>query len=1110
MLSVPTATFRPMRINLRHGTVRAGCEKGILRERSSVAISLGLMKNLARYVSALALFSALALPSSAQVRVWQGTLPLPTYDEGPPDPNPPFDQFATTRFNYPYTLRTNLTARRTDHQWRAIFLENEYLKCSILPDLGGHLYTCIDKINGLPMFYANPSIKKANIGYRGAWAAFGVEYNFPVSHNWMSLSPINFAFAQNPDGSASVTVGNVDRVYGMEWNVEMVLRPKSTVLEQRVTLSNRSDVRHRFYWWNNAGVQVWDDSHVEYPMRFVASHGFTEVQPWPVDSSGHDLSIIRNQTGGPVSWFVHGSREPFMGVWNPHTNSGTVHFANYDELPAKKIWSWGVDADGLDWRKALSDNDSAYAEVQAGLFRNQETYAFLQPRQTINFSEYWMPARGIGGISRANLSGVLALKRQGSALIVGFNANQPLSAATVSVSDGNTQVWSGQVDLVPESTWSREITLANGDRKYTVAIRDRTGAVVIQQTEGGYDWTPAAEIKVGPQPSYHVPPAESRAEDDWIQLGETQELNGNPLLAMQTYSDLLKKHANSDAALKAAGRLSAILFHYRDAVSFLEPVLGRNTTDAETAYYLGVAYEGLEVPEKARTAFEIAYRLPQWRAAAAIRLAELSARGQTLDHARLYLTNALQSTPKDVRAAEELVAIQEALGMKQQAHELAQEWQRRAPLSNFIRHELGTADPQQLANDDSRILNIAAEYMRLGLYRSALDVLSFSYPDPVPDQSEPGAISPVHDPMLAYYRAYCRTKLGDSGVADSKVAATLPTDYVFPSSAEDLIVLRGATQANTSDANAHYLLGTLYFSRGLTDEALAEWHQARTLNPKIPVLDASIGLALLRVKNDPDAALEAFREGIHNDQRNEAVYLGADQALSVLKHPSKERVQALELYPEPSQMPNEVVFELAMNLAESGDFNRAAALFRNRFFPREEGGTNVRQVWVELQLQRVLDHAKNNHCQAAISIANSMGSPVQDIAFTKDGLEPFLNSARTNYLLGQVDSQCGKRDEARKHFENAAAKSYAAEIAWAWLAAKQLPGFDQSQWNSRLQTALEQARAISDSSWWMYNSGMLNRALGREQQAQQLFRDTFLLPDRLLSYHLAREAAASQ
>src|SRR5467141_107465 len=237
-----------------------------------------------------------AVPIQAQVRVWEGVLNLPAYEEGAPDPNPSFDQFAIGRFSYPYTLRKQITDQRTEHQWRAIYLENEYLKCSVLPDLGGHIYTCIDKISGQPMFYANPSIKKARIGYRGAWAAFGVEFNFPVSHNWMSMSPVDFAYASHEDGSASITVGNVDRVYGMEWTVELILRPGSTVLEQRVRLSNRSDVRHRFYWWSNAGVQIWDDSRIEYPMRFAASHGFTEVQPWPVDAAGKDLSIIKNQT----------------------------------------------------------------------------------------------------------------------------------------------------------------------------------------------------------------------------------------------------------------------------------------------------------------------------------------------------------------------------------------------------------------------------------------------------------------------------------------------------------------------------------------------------------------------------------------------------------------------------------------------------------------------------------------------------------------------------------------------------------------------------------------------------------------------------------------------
>ncbi|PYT44133.1 MAG: hypothetical protein DMG47_12015, partial [Acidobacteria bacterium] len=261
----------------------------------------------------LLFLSVSAVPVRAQVHVWEGTLNLPAYAEGAPDPNPPFDQFATGRFNYPYTLRKEISDKRTGHRWRAIYLENEYLKCSVLPDLGGHIYTCIDKISGQPMFYANPSIKKARIGYRGAWAAFGVEFNFPVSHNWVSMSPVDFAYADHKDGTASVTVGNIDRVYGMEWSVELILRPGSTVLEQHVTLSNRSDVRHRFYWWNNAAVQAWDDSQIQYPMRFAAAHGFAEVQRWPVDSQGKDLSVIHNQTDGPVSLFVHGSRENFMG-----------------------------------------------------------------------------------------------------------------------------------------------------------------------------------------------------------------------------------------------------------------------------------------------------------------------------------------------------------------------------------------------------------------------------------------------------------------------------------------------------------------------------------------------------------------------------------------------------------------------------------------------------------------------------------------------------------------------------------------------------------------------------------------------------------------------------
>lgn len=1054
----------------------------------------------------------LATLSRAQVRVWEGTLVLPTYEEGMPDPNPPFDQFTSNKFNYPYVLRENLTSRRVNHDWRAIYLENEYLKCSVLPDIGGHLYTCIDKISAQSMFYANTSIKKAAVGYRGAWAAFGIEFNFPVSHNWVSMSPVDFAFHKNADGSASVIVGNVDRVYGMEWTVELILRPRSTLLEERVTLSNRSDVRHRFYWWNNAAARVSDDSQIVYPMRFAASHGFTEVVRWPVDEDGHDLSIIRNHVHGAVSLFTHGSREGFMGVWHPATRTGTVHFAEYEGPPAKKIWSWGVDEEGMDWRKALSDDDSGYIEIQAGLFRNQETYAFMAPRHSIHFSEYWMPVREIGGISRANLSGVLSLARHGNALIAGFNANRVLPKATVSILNGKSRLFSEKVDFAPERAWTHDLPVLDSQTKYTVEIRNALGAVLIRQKEGAYDWTPESEIHVGPQPAYRTPDPEQRTCDDWIQLGKDLELNGKNLQALDTYQETLRRFPGSFGALKSAGRLTASLLRFDEARSFLEQVHARDTSDPEISYYLGIAYDGLGETREARMSYEDAQRFASFRAAAALRLGEMLARDGDLDEAERHLSEAVRAAPDDVRSIEELVAVKIASGKVEEAKTLARQGIALFPLSYLLSEELGEPNLKQLGNDTIRVLNLAAQYMRLGLYQRALTVLSRDYPSPQPDQTELGALSPGNHPMIAYFRGYCRERIGQSGAADYKVASKLSTSFVFPSSAEELTVLSTVARTNPQDATAQYLLGTLHFSRGLTDSALEEWLLARKSNPPIPVLDASLGRALLHEKHDAEHALSAFRDGLWSDATNVTVYLGADQALSLLGKPASERVQVLEKYPNLADAPSSLIFELILNLAEAGDFQRAESLFRNRFFPREEGGTNVRQVWVEVELQKMLASAKDGHCADALVVAEHLGATVPDLPFTHDGLEPILQSAQTNYQLGTAYASCAKPEEAAKKFQLASAASAPDEVLWAWRAAQKLPGFDEKQWLERLQSALVQAKSRSDTSsytsWWDYTAGALAGALGSRQEADQRFQKALLLPDRMLAYHFTRMARA--
>ncbi|HET9697337.1 MAG TPA: tetratricopeptide repeat protein, partial [Terriglobales bacterium] len=399
-----------------------------------------------------------------------------------------------------------------------------------------------------------------------------------------------------------------------------------------------------------------------------------------------------------------------------------------------------------------------------------------------------------------------------------------------------------------------------------------------------------------------------------------------------------------------------------------------------------------------------------------------------------------------------------------------------------------------------------------GLYNQALNILTRAYPEAVGDQTELGSLSPQKHPMVAYFRGYCHEKLGQSGAADYRAASQLSTAYVFPSTATEYAVLQAATKADPSDATAHYLLGTFYFSRGLVDPALTEWAEAKKAGKNIPVLDASTGLALLHIKNDPQQALAAFQDGMRTDPENIAIYLGMDQALSLLHRSAQERADALGKYPHLDSAPPPLIFELILNLAEAGDFDKATSLFHNRFFPREEGGTNVRQVWVEVQLQKALAQSRAGKCGDAISTATNLASEVPDLVFTRDGLEGIVQSARSNYLVAKVYEHCGKSDLAEAKLKAAVNANSPDQVRWSWLAAQKLPGFNAEQWQGRLQTAFDQAASRSETSqypsWWMYSAGLLARELGRSDEAEARFHRALLLPDRMLAYHFTRLANA--
>ncbi len=691
-----------------------------------------------RTASLLLLLTVLCPAAFAEVRVSEGTLDLPTDEESAPDVNPPFDLFVT-RFNYPYTLRETFTGRQTVVHYRTLELENEYLKVVVLPELGGHLYTCVDKSNGAEMFYANKSIRKANIGYRGAWAAYGVEFNFPVSHNWVSMSPVDYSLARNPDGSGSIWVGNVDRPYGMQWRVELRLTPGSALLEQHVALYNPSAVRHRFYWWNNAGVRVRDDSRIHYPMRWTASHGFREVDTWPVDAKGIDLSLVGNHLDGPVSVFSHGSREAFMGVYHPWSEAGVVHYSSPEDAPTKKIWSFGGDADGIDWRRALSDDQSAYVEVQAGLFRNQETYGFLEPQESIRFAEYWMPVRGIGGITRANPEGVVRLTRTpGKAgtvdVSMGVNVNRPSHGGTLRLKDGASVVYSEALDLTPSQSLVRVRRGLPSTARYTLEVADGSGKVLLAHTEDQWDYAPESAIRLGRQPSFVTPPVEKRSDGAFVDLGDTQERDGKLPAAWETYRLGLQRFPDSFGLLKAAGRLAVGLKRPEEAVPFLTKALATVSNDSEAQYYLGLAYGALGDDAKAKGAFEGAQILARYRAPARLELARLDARGGDVLSALARVRALVGESLESVGAGAVEVALLRRLDRGPEARERLAHWRSLDPTSNLLRNEaqlLGADEPdlwRHLAGDPDRVLGLAEEYLALGFYADALSLLERRYP----------------------------------------------------------------------------------------------------------------------------------------------------------------------------------------------------------------------------------------------------------------------------------------------------------------------------------------------------------------------------------------------
>ena len=433
---------------------------------------------------------------------------------------------------------------------------------------------------------------------------------------------------------------------------------------------------------------------------------------------------------------------------------------------------------------------------------------------------------------------------------------------------------------------------------------------------------------------------------------------------------------------------------------------------------------------------------------------------------------------------------------------------------------LGGADDRlwlHLAGDPQRVIEAALDYMALGAWDDALALLAREYPTGEGVFSEPGMpAAPATSGGRLLPRAIAGRSSASPAVPTTRRLPALRTTYVFPQRAESLPVLRRAVEANPGDATARFLLGSLYLSGGIADRAIEEWEAARRLDPGIRCCTATSASPSSTPCASSSARGRSSTRAVPPIPTNVEVYLALDQVLGLLGRPAAERVAALEAYPGRGSAARRARLQARARPLEAGRFAEAERLFPGRFFPREEFGTNVRQVFVEVELQKAIGLAKARDCTRGAAAVEGLGREVPGLAFTKDGLAPFVEAARTQYLIGDLFGRCGDPGEARRRFERASAAtdSYPhPQIAYALKAAEKLGGERASAVRPRVETALASwtNRLAVGTNFPGPNAagqGLMLQALGRPREAEAKLREALLLSDKVLSHYLSRRALA--
>lgn len=967
------------------------------------------------------------------VKAWKEKVVIPTYEVGKPEKNPIFLEKRVYQGSsgvvYPYPVIESIANEKVDKEYNAVFIENEYIKIMILPELGGRVQIAYDKIKQRHFIYYNHVIKPALVGLAGPWISGGIEFNWPQHHRPSTYMPVDTTIEENADGSVTVWVNEMERMFHQKGMAGFTLRPGHAFLEIKGVLYNRTEVPQTFLWWANPAVAVNDHYQSVFPpdINAVFDHGKRAVSSFPIAtgtyykmdySAGVDISNYKN-IKVPTSYMAVNSRFDFEGGYENDTQAGMLHVASHHISPGKKQWTWGNGDFGRAWDRNLTDEDGPYIELMAGVYtENQPDFTWLQPYEEKSFVQYFLPYRELGVVKNATKDLLMNIEPAGEGQVCFkiFATSRQQVVVTLRGEDG-TVYYQKEVTITPEELLNE--TVAVGEEQFT-----RLELVVTAGAKELLYWhAEPDEVKPIPDAAEAVLlPEEIKTTEQLyltgLHLEQYRHATYNPV---EYYEEALRRDpidVRNNNALGLwyirKGRFQRAEQYLLTAVKTLQK-RNPNPYDGEPIYNLGLALKYQGRMDEAYARFYKSCWNAAWQDAGYFACAQISLMQGRLEDALDEIDRSLIRNWHHHKARALKAAILRKMGRKEDALRLIEDSLDIDKFNFGCRYEkyLLTGDVADLQvlkelmrGEAHNYDEIALDYCGAGCWTEAASLWNIA--------SSENAVTP----MTYYYWGWCLEEGGLEG-ADAifaKAVAACP-DYCFPNRLEAILALQCAMEKNTEDARAPYYLGNLYYDKRQYDWATEYWEKSATLDASFPTVWRNLALVYFNKQHQEEKALECMEKAFRLDETDARILMELDQLYKRMQRPHAERLAFLQQYPALIAQRDDLVLEEITLLNQTGAYEKAKTLLDAHIFHPWEGGEG--KVPAQYQFARVelaklaLKEGRN---EKAVQLLEEC------LVYPHHLGEGKLYGAQENdfyYFLGCAYDAMGQKEKAKECWEKA-------------------------------------------------------------------------------------------